>query len=187
MSDARRIVGVVGLYEDPAALVEAAKAFRDRGWRRWDCYTPYPIHGLDRAMGVGGSPIPYITITAAFTGAVFAKLMQWWMSAWDYPLIIGGTPLFALPAFAPVTFELFVLFAALATFACIVFLCRMIRWHSPLHEAGLMRRITSDRFALYLDASDPQFVEEGAHRALREAGCEEIHSLYEEGQAGNPQ
>jgi len=178
MTERDRPLGIVGLLEDPEALVRAARKVRDAGWRRWDCHTPHPVHGLETAMGIKGSVIPYIAIVAALFGAAFGKAMQWWMSAWDFPLIIGGTPLFAIPAFAPVAFETFVLFAALATFAALLVLCRLLRWHSPLHDARVMHRVTSDRYAIFLDASDKRFSEPEGRRLLAECGCSEIYVAH---------
>jgi hypothetical protein len=149
---------------------------RGAGWQRWDCHTPYPVHGLDAAMGVRESFIPFLTVSAGLFGVLFAKAMQWYMSDYDYPLMIGGKPLFSLPAFVPITFELFVLFGALTTFACILIFCRLGKWHSPLHDAGVMRDVTCNRFAIYLDATDSHFDKTETRRFLEEIGCEDIRT-----------
>ena len=98
----RKLVGYAGLFDDPNRLVEAAAKVRDAGWKQWDCHTPYPVHGLDRAMGLRPSPIPYICLAGGFAGAALAMWTQWWMSAVDYPVRIGGKPLFSWPAFTPI-------------------------------------------------------------------------------------
>ena len=176
----RKLVGMAGLYDDPDALLEAARAARDAGYKHWDCHSPYPVHGLDAAMGLGRSPVAYICLGAGFVGAGVAMLMQWWMSAVDYPVRIGGKPMFSWPAFVPVTFEMFVLFAALATFGGMIVLCKLGRWHSPLHDSGIMAEVTSTRFAVVLDAEDPLF-EEGAARSLLEGtGCDDVRPVYED-------
>lgn len=180
MVEERKLSGLAGMVDDPDVLIRVAETVRDAGYRRWDCHTPYPVHGLQRAMGLGESAIPYFTILAGFCGAALAKTMQWWMSDHDFPLMIGGKPLFSLPAFVPVTFELFVLFAAVTTFVAILLFCKLGRWHSPLYAAGLMERVTSDRFCVVLDAEDERFSEEAGRRLLESGGCEEIHLLYEE-------
>lgn len=176
----KKPIGLVGLFDDPAMLVEAASAVRDAGFRKWDCHTPYPVHGLDGAMGIRRSPIPMICLGAGFVGAGAALLMQWWMSAVDYPVRIGGKPLYSWPAFVPIVFELFVLFAALATTGGVLFLCRLLRWHSPLRDSGLMHHVTSDRFAVVLEAGDERYTEQGARELLERAGCTEIHPLLED-------
>lgn len=180
MAEGGRIAGLAGLFDDPGALLAAAERVRISGYRRWDCHTPYPVHGLDRAMGLRPSPIPYLCLGAGFAGAAAAILMQGWMSAVDYPVRIGGKPLFSWPAFVPITFELFVLFAAVITFLSMLLLCRLLRWYSPLHAAGVMEAVTSRRFAVVLLAEDPRFTEEGARTLLEACGTREIRTLYHE-------
>ena len=179
MVDSRKLVGMVGLYDDPDSLVHAASRVREIGFRKWDCHTPYPVHGLDGAMGIKSSPIPYFCLTAGFVGVGVALLMQWWMSAVDYPVRIGGKPLFSWPAFVPITFELFVLFAAIATFVSMLLFCRLGRWHSPLHDSGVMAEVVSHRFGVVLSAEDSLFSEETAEGLLKETGCKDIRPLYE--------
>jgi hypothetical protein len=170
---------VVGLFDDPEGLLRAAEKARDARWKRWDCHTPHPVHGLEKAMGLAPSLIPVLVLFAGFSGAAFAKTMQWWMSARDFPLVVGGKPMFSLPAFVPVTFELFVLFGALTGFASLLLACRLGKWRSPLHEAGAMREVTSDRFAICFDVSDEEFGEDRARGLLTETGCGDIRVVRE--------
>jgi len=175
----RKLVGMIGLFDDPDHLIAAAERVRDAGYRKWDCHTPYPVHGLDDAMGLKPSPMPYICLVAGGIGAGAAMLMQWWMSAVDYPVRIGGKPLFSWPAFVPITFELFVLFAALATMGGMVFLCKLGRWASPLHDNGVMAEVTTRRHGVVLDASDEKFSETSARALLEGTGCQDVRPLYE--------
>ena len=93
MAEEQKVVGIVGLYDDPDELIKAAVRVRDAGYRRWDCHTPYPVHGLDRAMGIKGSPIPLLALGAGFVGVATALGIQGWMNAVDYPINVGGSPL----------------------------------------------------------------------------------------------
>ncbi len=179
MSGARKTVGMAGLYDDSDRLVAAAEQVRAAGYTQWDCHTPYPVHGLDGAMGLKPSPLPYVCLIAGFVGAGVAMVMQWWMSAVDYPVRIGGKPLFSWEAFVPITFELFVLFAALATFGGMLYLCRLGRWQSPLFDSGIMEEVTTTRMAVVLDASDPTFTESDARALLEQTGCDDIRVVYE--------
>ena len=179
MVDGKRKVGTVGMFDDPRALVHAAEQVRDAGYSKWNCHTPYPVHGLDQAMGLKESPVPTICLTAGFLGVIAALLMQGWMDAVDYPVRIGGKPMFSWPAFVPITFEMFVLFAAVATMGSILVLGRLGRWHSPLHDSDIMSAVTSSRFALVLDGADPHYTEDSAVSLLKGAGCEDIRPLYE--------
>lgn len=173
-------VGMVGLFDDPHALIHAAEKVRDAGWKQWDCHTPYPVHGLDDAMGIRWSKLPTIALSVGFMGASLALLMQYWMSAVSYPVHIGGKPLFSWPAFVPITFEMFVLFTAAGTVLTGLWFCKLGRWHSPLHDSGIMVEITSSRFALVLSAKDALYDTEKARGLLTEAGCEDVRDLFED-------
>ena len=180
MSESKKFVGLVGLYDDPDGLIQAARQVRDAGYQKWDCHTPYPVHGLDAAMGLKRSPVGIIVLTSGFVGIAAALLMQWWMSAVDYPVVIGGKALFSWPAFVPVTFEFFVLFAALAITGSLIFFCKLWRWHSPLHDTDVMKEITCNRYAIVLDAVDEKFSEKSGWDLLEKGGCNDIRRLYED-------
>ena len=130
-------------------------------------------------MGLKPSPMAYICLGAGGIGAVAAMVMQWWMSAVDYPVRIGGKPFFSWPAFVPITFELFVLFASLATMGGMIVLCKLGSWASPLHDSGVMVEVTTTRHGVVLDADDPKFSEDDARALLESTGCDDIRPLYE--------
>ena len=175
-------LGLVGLYDDPESLIRGAEEVHKAGYKHWDCHTPYPVHGLDDAMGLKASPIPYVTITAGFIGLVTALLLTGLLSVWQYPIRIGGKPLWSWQAFVPIYFELFVLFAALATMGSVILFCRLGRWHSPLHDSGVMPEITCDRFAIVLESRDGAYSEPAARQLLESSGCGDIRPLVEHGE-----
>jgi len=179
MAETKKLVGMAGLFGSSDDLIRAARHIRDAGFRRWDCHTPYPVHGIDRAMGLKSSPLAIICLTMGFGGVGLAMLMQWWMSAIDFPIVIGGKPLFSWPAFVPITFDLFVLFTSLTAMGSIVAFCKLGKWHSPLHDSDLMAKITSDGFAVVLNAADEHFSEDSSRALLIEAGCNDIRPLFE--------
>ncbi len=179
MSNEKKLVGMVGLYDTPDELAGAAVKVRDAKYQKWDCHTPYPLHGLDDAMGLKPSPIPYITLSAGFVGISAALLLQGWMSAVDYPVRIGGKPMWSWPAFVPITFELFVLFSCVTIMGCVVLFCKLGKWHSPLHDSDIMKEVTSTRFAVVLDSEDSNFTEEKAQKLLEETGCKDIRPLHQ--------
>ncbi|MHC4441152.1 MAG: DUF3341 domain-containing protein [Planctomycetota bacterium] len=175
----KKTVGMAGLYDDADALMRAAAKIRDAGFSKWDCHTPYPVHGLDRAMGLKPTPVPFLTITAGFVGLLAAIALTGWLNIWQYPLNIGGKALFSWQAFVPIYFELFVLFAALATMGAIIRLCKLGRWHSPLHDSDIMKEVTSNRFAVVLEADDERYSEEKVRALLESTGCCDIRPLVE--------
>lgn len=142
-------------FTDPNVLLEACKRVRDVGYRRWDAHTPFPVHGLDDAMGIRGTRLPLIVLAGGLFGCAGALALQIWTSAIDYPLIISGKPLVSLPAFVPVTFELTILFSALAAFFGMWTLNGLPRLHHPLLANRRFRRVTSDRFFIVIEADDP--------------------------------
>lgn len=178
MLDEPNVIAMVGLFDEPEEIVRAAALVHESGWKRWDCHTPYAVHGLEEAMGEGMSMIPFFVLFAGFIGAALGKLMQWWMSAWNYPLIVGGKPLFSIPAFVPITFELFVLFGAITGFVCIIRYCRLGHWHTPLYQAGIMEQVTSNRFAMVMELGDEGFDAERAREILEKAECKEVVGVY---------
>ncbi|MEM9553595.1 MAG: DUF3341 domain-containing protein [Acidobacteriota bacterium] len=153
----RAIYGLLVEFEHPEGLVEACRRVRDEGFERWDAYTPFPIHGMDRAMGIRETRLPKLILLGGLTGLAIALLMQWWMNAVDYPFLISGKPLFGLPANIPVTFELTVLCSALTAFFGLWGRNGMPRLYHPVFKSRRFRRATADRFFLVLEASDRRF------------------------------
>ncbi|MGD2109163.1 MAG: DUF3341 domain-containing protein [Phycisphaerae bacterium] len=174
-----KVVGLVGLYDDPNALIRAAERVRDAGFTRWDCHTPFPVHGLDRAMGLKASSVPSIAIASGFVGLLVAVALTGGLSAVHYPIRIAGKPMMSWQAFVPIYFELFVLFAALAIMGSIFLLCGLGRWHSPLHDTGVMKEVTGDRFAIVLEAADAAYSRSDPRALLEATGCADLRSLVE--------
>jgi len=152
------VVGAIAVYGAPEELAEGVLKAREAGFTRLDTVSPYPLHGMDRLLGKGPSRLGYIAAAAGLTATIVAKTAQWWVSAVDYPLNIGGNPLFALPAFVPVTFELMVLFASLTTvIAMLAVFNGLPRYGSALLRSSFIRDLTCNRYALVVDAADKRF------------------------------
>lgn len=169
--------GLLVEFDSPSLLMEAATKVRDAGYRHWDVHTPFPVHGMDDAMGIRGTRLPFIVLGGGLTGLGLATLMQWWMNAVDYPYVISGKPLFGLPANVPVMFELTVLLSAFATFFGMWGLNGMPRLHNPLFRSARFRRATQDRFFIVIEARDPRFQLETTREflaSLRGSAIEEI-------------
>jgi len=151
-------VGAVVLFKTPDDLVAGIRRAQDRGFTRLDSVSPYPIHKMDEVLGKGPSRLGYVAAIAGLAGTTLAKTAQWWVSAVDYPLNIGGNPLFSYPAFIPVTFELMVLFSSLATvIGMLVVFNRLPQYGSSLLKSKFIRDLTCDKYGLVLDAADPKF------------------------------
>jgi hypothetical protein len=167
----RDLWGLAAEFATPGRVTQAAAAVRDAGYTRWDAYTPFPVHGLDGAMGIRTTRLPWLVLGAGISGCLGGILMQWWMNAVDYKLIISGKPFFSLPAFIPVAFELTILLSALTAFLGMLAINGLPRFHHPLFANAAFRRATTDRFFIAIEAGDPRFDVEATEKLLRDAGA----------------
>lgn len=185
--EGRRPLGVAARFAGPAELLAAAQRIREAGFRRWDCHSPFPVHGLERAMGVRPTILPWLVFGAGLTGAAAALLLQWWTNAVAYPFQISGKPLFSLPANIPVIFELTVLFAALTAFFGALLLNGLPRFAPTAATARSFARVTADGFFVTVEAADPLFDAERTAAFLRELGAVEVELChFPEGEARIP-
>jgi hypothetical protein len=152
-----KLWGLLAEFTTPQDLVRAAARVRDAGYTKWDAHTPFPVHGLDGAMGIRTTRLPYFVLAAGMIGTATGLAMQYWMNAVDYPLIISGKPFNSLPADIPVTFELTVLLASLTAFIGMLALNQLPRFNHPLFRNAAFRRATNDAFFLAIEADDPRF------------------------------
>jgi hypothetical protein len=144
--------GVLAEFETPAQVYSAAEKIRDAGYSRWDVYSPFPIHGIEDAMGMKRTILPLIVAVGAFTGTSLAYLMQWWMSARDYPLVVQGKPPWSWEPFTPIVFELSVLLAAFTTLGAMLALNGLPRFNHPLFKKDRFLRMSQDRFGIAIEA-----------------------------------
>ena len=162
--------GLLAEFETPAAVMEAAILCRDAGFSKWDVYTPFPIHGMDEAMGLRKSPVGWFTFAGGCTGFFTGMTMIWFMNKFDYPLVVGGKPLFT-PLFAfPVSYEMTILLSAFGTLFGMFFLNKLPRFHNPLFKNERFKKSTDDRFFICIEAADPKFGLE-ATRAFLTGKC----------------
>jgi ActD protein len=165
------------MFETPGDLMRAAEQVRDAGYRKWDCITPFPIHGLDQAMGVGRSRVPRISLAGGITGFCTGMSMIWFMDKYDYALTVGGKPFFS-PLFAfPVSYELTILFTAFATIGGMFFLNGLPMHYHPVLNFENIRRGTDDLFYIVIERADPRFNADNTRALLEKAGGLEIKEL----------
>jgi len=175
----RQVYGVIAEFETPQQLLKAVWAVRHRGYEKLDTYTPFPIHGLDQALGLGASKLGWIVVGCGLMGAAAAILLQWWTGAVDYPLVIGGKPFFALEFATPITFELTVLLSAFGAVLGMLFLNGLPRYYHPVFQHARSKRATDDRFLLAIEADGEKFDAEGAVAALEAAGGQHTEVVAE--------
>jgi hypothetical protein len=152
------VYGLLAEFNTPQAMVKATIAARDAGYRRMECYTPYPVEEAATALDVHRNRVPLMTLMGGIMGLTTAFLMQTWMSAISYPVNIAGRPLFSWPAFIIPAYEWTILFAGLSAAFGMLALNGLPQPYHPLFNAPNFRvGATDDKFFLCLEATDPQF------------------------------
>src|SRR4026208_1820787 len=169
--------GLLAQFDTTADTLHAAALVRDAGYRRWDVFTPFPVHGMDEAMGLASSKVGWFTFCGGVTGFSLGMLMIWWMNAYDYPITVGGKPLFS-PIFSfPVAYELTILLGAFGSLFGMLFLNRLPRLYNPLFKSVNFAQVTHDKFFVVVEASDPRFSDTETRQLLERAGARHIEEV----------
>jgi len=153
----KKVALVLAEFDAPGDVLHAARAVRKEGYTHFDVHSPFPIHGIEKAMGTKDSPLGFIVTVFALTGALGALAMMMWMNGIDYPFIAGGKPPGAIPSMAPVLFELTILFTAFGTVLGVQHLIRLPHHNHPIFESSRFTAATDDKFFLSVEAVDPKF------------------------------
>lgn len=167
--------GLMAVFETPADAMHAAEKVRDAGYSKWDVHTPFPVHGMDAAMGLPNSKVGWFTFIGGATGYTTGMIMIWWMNAYDYKIVIGGKPMFS-PFFSfPVSYELTILLASFGSLIGMFFLNRLPRLHHPLlKNRRFCQGATHDKFILVIETADPKFNADETRKLLASAGSKHI-------------
>ena len=181
IAERRKIYGLGARFSSAAEIYEAAKKVREKGFRRWDVHTPFPVHGMDAAMGLGHSILGKFVFVGGVTGFITATLLEFIPSSLLYPLIVHGKPynFFSIPAFFPVMFELTILFSAFTTVIGMFLLNGLPRWHHPAFNWDGFGRFSDDGFMMIIEAADPKFTETGTSEFLAELGAKDITLIHQ--------
>lgn len=189
---APQLAGVMASFDGPDALLEAMRKLKAENYECFDAFSPFPVHGMDDAQGIKRSPLPFVAFIAGITGTTCAFALEYWTSAIDWPINVGGKPFNSWPAFVPVMFELTVLFAGLSTVGAMFFLNRLPNTSKKAYDPA----ITSDRFALVVEKPDidehaddedlakhakfKKFDEREVTEFFRRVGAKEVKTVYAE-------
>ena len=176
MSD-KNLYGTVAEFESPAALMKAAEALNKEGYTKFDAHSPFPIHGMDAAMGLGQSKLGWIVLGGGLTGLTLGILLQWWTSAVDYKMIISNKPLFSFQAFVPVTFELMILFSAFATVFGMFALNKLPMLYHAVFKASNFHKVTSDGFFISVEVADEKYNAKTTKALLESLGGKGIEDV----------
>ena len=173
------LYSVNGLFDTADEIIEAAEKVSAKGYTKYDVHTPYPVHGMDKAMKLPPSKLGYAALVFGLSGTITALSLMYWMMAVDYPNVIGGKPFFALPAFIPITFEVTVLAASVATVLTMLFVFFKFPNNShPLHGTNYMKAVSSDKYGITILADDPKFDEKEVNNFLAEIGAKVVEPIF---------
>jgi hypothetical protein len=172
---AKALGGVAGIWLDDHELVIACGKVREAGYQKFDAITPFPVHGIEEAIGIKRSVIPWVTFFAGLTGLASAIALEVWTSAIDFPINVGGKPFISGPAFVPIMFELTVLFAALLSVGAMFALCQLPKIDPPVIDPDL----TSHKFAIFIPENDVNYDTARAEQLLRSLGAKEVKRISE--------
>jgi hypothetical protein len=177
MAEKTTLHGMVADFDSPDRLMDCIRAARKAGYTRMEAYTPFPIHGIDDAMGARPSILGFLVLIGSATGMTLAILLQWWTGAVDYPLVIAGKPFFAFEPSIPIIFELTVLLSAFVAVFGMLGLNGLPQFYHPIFNYSGHKGITDDRFVLVIDASDRSFDAAGTKEFLAAQGADKLELI----------
>ncbi len=165
------LYGIMAEFDDPEELVQATQRAYEAGYRTMDAYSPFPVHGLSQALGHRGVRLPYIVLIGGLVGAAAGFGLQYFASAIDYPVNIGGRPFNSWPAFIPITFELTILVAALSAVLGMLGLNGLPQPYHPVFNVPNFELASRSHFFLCIESTDPQFDPVETRRFLESLGA----------------
>lgn len=173
------LFAITAIFNTPDEIIKAAAKTAEKGYKKFDVNTPYPIHGMPNAMKLGRSKLGFAALVFGLSGILAALLMTFWMSAIDYPIIIGGKPYFAFPKYVPIIFEVTVLAASIGTVVTMLFFFFKFPNNShPLHDSDYMKKVSTEKYGIYIQADDVIFNVEEIKKFLNELGAAEVGEIY---------
>lgn len=172
------LYGVLAEFESPGALVKAARKVREAGYAKFDAYSPFPVHGIDEAIGIKRTILPLLVFGGGFAGLAGGVFLQWYLNAYNWPLNISGKPAWSIPANIPIAFETTILLSVLTTFFGMWILNRLPQvWH-PFFRLDRFVKVSDDGFMLGIEAKDPRFNLAETTALLRSAGALEVEPCH---------
>jgi hypothetical protein len=171
------LMGLLAEFPDVSAVVSAAQKTRASGYKVWDVHSPFPIHGIDAVIGIRPTILPWLVLGGGLTGLAFGLGLQWYCNAYDYPIIVSGKPMFSLAANIVIIFESTVLFSALTAVFGMLGLNRLPLLYNPMFKSARFRRVTNDRFFIWIDQTDGKFDEAKTEEFLKSVGATSVERI----------
>lgn len=177
MSQKEDSYGIIATFDDVPTVYKAAEKLREKGFSKWDIYTPFPVHGLDKAMGMRRSRVPMICFTGGLIGVITGVVMTWYMNAYDYPLIVGGKPYWTPIYPFPIIYELMILLASFGAFFGMFITNRLPKHYNPVFNYKNFKKCSDDKFSVLIMREDPLFNEEKTGSLLESLGGYDVSLL----------
>ena len=175
----RSIYGVMAEFDNPTALVNAARAARAKGYRKLDAYSPFPIEELSDALQLHKNRLPLIVLAGGIVGGLVGYLMQYYVTVWEFPINIGGRPLHSWPAYIVITFETTILLAAISAVMGLLALCGLPMLYHPAFNVPRFALASRNRFFLAIEATDPLYDARATGEFLERLGANEVSEVAE--------
>jgi hypothetical protein len=172
--------GIIAEFDSAAAILCAAEKVRDAGYRRWDTFTPFPIHGMEKVMKLGNSLVGWVSLAMGAGAFLSVVGLIWFANAFDYPLIVGGKPMFSEPMTFVPAYILLIMGSAIGALVGMLALNQLPRLHHPLFANKRFALVSRDKFFLAIGATDPKFSETETRRLLEEIGGTHIELVEDE-------
>jgi Protein of unknown function (DUF3341) len=169
--------GLIAEFDNPEALVGAARRAFAEGFRKMDAYSPFPVEGLAEALGFHRTRVPLIVLVGGILGCLGGFFLQYWVAVSDYPINVGGRPLNSWPSFIPVTFELTILIAALFAFLGVLALNGLPMPYHPVFNVDRFELASRNRFFLCIEAADPKFDSDATRKFLERMGSQGVYEV----------
>ena len=173
------LAGYLCEVDNPKALIELSKKVKDSGYTQFDTYSPFPVHGIEKAMAIQPSKVPILSFIGCIIGLTAAISLQVWTNGIDYKIALSGKPFISLPAFVPVTFELTILFTAFFTVFGMFGLNRLPEWHRPVFNTKGIQKATCSGFLLSISSADKNFDEVKTKTFLEKSGGKNIEKIQD--------
>ena len=171
------IYGVMAEFDNPTALVNAARVAREKGYRKLDAYSPFPIEELSEVLDLHKNRLPLIVLAGGIVGGIVGYLMQYYVTVWDFPINIGGRPLHSWPAYIIITFELTILLAAISAVMGLLALCGLPMLYHPAFNVPRFALASRNRFFLCIEATDPLFAARATSEFLETLEAKEVSEV----------
>jgi len=176
-SSTMKVEGILARFENPGELLTAARKIREAGYRKFDCHSPFPIHGMDATMGLKRSPVGWIAGIGGFVGTSIGLALQWWTSSVAYPVVISGKPFFSYQAYLLISFAFGVLLAGASALIAMLALNRLPRLFHPVFYSDRFTRASDDGFFVSIEADDGLFDIEKSKVLLESIGGKDMEEL----------